>query len=461
MSKMVLTIRDIFNIPTAEIFNPDSFEDISCISTDTRNIIPESLFVAIKGNNFDGHNFINEAVKQKVNAVLINKSQIEMADNIDIPIITVDDTVKALGDIAKVWRKKLAAKVIGLTGSAGKTSTKEILYALLSVKFNVNKTTANNNNHIGVPLTVLSTSEKHNILIAELGTNHFGEIPYSAGIVMPDISIITNIGDSHLEFFKTRKGVLKEKKAIFDAAEANRGTIFINNDDKLLSPLSTGYSKVVTFGFADGSQIKGEIVDYSYEGKPVLNIQFKKQRFNINLPIYGEQSAINFLTAASIALYLGLTSEDIIKGAKKLKSVAGRLNVINLDNKILIDDTYNANPSSTAYSLSVLNRIKTYPRKIAVLGDMFELGEKAEILHKNLLKVIKKEKIGEVYTVGPLMKNLNEELKKAGSFKNRHFASRSTLKKFLENNDLTNSVILVKGSRGMKMEEFVNVIKEQ
>jgi UDP-N-acetylmuramoyl-tripeptide--D-alanyl-D-alanine ligase len=131
-----------------------------------------------------------------------------------------------------------------------------------------------------------------------------------------------------------------------------------------------------------------------------------------------------------------------------------------MDNMILIDDTYNANPSSTAYSISVLNRIKTYPRKIAVLGDMFELGEKAGLLHKNLLKVIKKEQITEVYTLGALMKNLNEELKKVGTIKNRHFASRSTLKKFLETKDLTNSVILVKGSRGMKMEEFVNVIKE-
>lgn len=460
MNKMILTIQDIFNIPTAEIFNPDSFKDIKCVSTDTRNIVPGSLFVAIKGHNFDGHNFIAEAVKRKANAILINKNQIESADNINIPFITVDDTVKALGDIAKVWRKKLKAKVIGLTGSAGKTSTKEILYALLSVKFKVNKTAANNNNHIGVPLTVLSTTEKHNILIAELGTNHFGEIPYSAGIAMPDVSVITNIGDSHLEFFKSRKGVLKEKKAIFDAAEANKGTVFINNDDKLLSVLSPDYSKVVTFGFADSSQIKGKIVDYSYEGKPVLNIQYKKANFNINLPIYGEQSAINFLTAASIALYLGLTGEEIIKGAKKIKSVSGRLNVIKLDNKLLVDDTYNANPSSTAYSLAVLNRIKTYPRKIAVLGDMFELGEKAEMLHKNLLKVIKREKIDEIYTIGPLMKNLNEELKKAGTIKNRHFAGRSILKKFLENNDLTNSVILVKGSRGMKMEEFVNVIKE-
>lgn len=231
MNKMILTIQDIFNIPTAEIFNPDSFKDIKCVSTDTRNIVPGSLFVAIKGHNFDGHNFIAEAVKRKANAILINKNQIESADNINIPFITVDDTVKALGDIAKVWRKKLKAKVIGLTGSAGKTSTKEILYALLSVKFKVNKTAANNNNHIGVPLTVLSTTEKHNILIAELGTNHFGEIPYSAGIAMPDVSVITNIGDSHLEFFKSRKGVLKEKKAIFDAAEANKGTVFINNDE--------------------------------------------------------------------------------------------------------------------------------------------------------------------------------------------------------------------------------------
>jgi len=460
MKNILLTIEDIFNIPTAEIFNPDSFKDIKSVSIDSRNIPSGCLFVAIEGNNFDGHSFIKDAVKNKANAILINKDKIELADNVEIPFITVTDTTKALGDIAKIWRNKLNAKVIGLTGSAGKTSTKEILSVLLGTKFKVNKTAANNNNHIGVPLTVLSTTEKHNILIAELGTNHFGEIQYSAPIIRPDVAVITNIGDSHLEFFKDRKGVLKEKKAIFDIAEANKGTVFINNDDKLLSKLSAKYSKVITFGFAGCSAIKGNIVDYSYEGKPVLNIQYKKQDFNINLPLYGEQSAVNFLTAAAIALYLGLTSKDIIKGAKKLKNVAGRLNVMKMNNKVLIDDTYNANPSSMAYSLSILDKIKLYPRKIAILGDMFELGEKAGLLHSNLLKVVKKAKIDEVYTIGPLMKNLNEALKSVDSIKSRHFTSRSILKNFLEKKDLTNSVILVKGSRGMKMEEFVKVIEE-
>ncbi len=164
------------------------------------------MFIAIKGKRFDGHSFVRSAVKNGASVLLINRKRINEFDDIDLPIITVKNTTKALGEIAKLWRKKLNAKIIGLTGSNGKTSTKDMLAALLNEKYKVNKTESNNNNHIGVPLTILATNEKHDVLVAELGTNHFGEIEYSAKILQPDLALITNIGDSHLEYLKNRKG---------------------------------------------------------------------------------------------------------------------------------------------------------------------------------------------------------------------------------------------------------------
>ena len=210
----------------------------------------------IKGERFDGHDFIKMVVKRGAAAILIDKKNLKKIGNVNIPIITVEDTVKALGDVAKIWRSKLKTKIIGITGSAGKTTTKEMLATLLSEKFNVNKTFGNNNNHIGVPLTILSTNEKHDVLVAELGTNHFGEIAYTAAIASPDLALITNIGDSHLEFLKNRKGVFKEKSALLNETINRGGKIFINNDDKILRDFGKTLKKKVTFGLNKKSDYK-------------------------------------------------------------------------------------------------------------------------------------------------------------------------------------------------------------
>ena len=200
MKKVHLNIEDLFNVPGATIYEPDKLKVINYVSIDSRNIKSNTLFLALKGQRFDGHNFVKDSVKNGAAAVVINERKLNQFNDIEVPIITVKDTKLALGDIARTWRKKLIAKVIGITGSSGKTSVKDMLAELLSEKYSVNKTEANNNNHIGVPLTILNTNETHQVLVAELGTNHFGEIPYTANILSPDYSLITNIGDSHLEF---------------------------------------------------------------------------------------------------------------------------------------------------------------------------------------------------------------------------------------------------------------------
>lgn len=458
MKKIHLTIEDIFNIPTAVIYNPDVFKSIYHVSIDSRNIEKNTLFIAIKGDRFDGHDFIEDAVKKGVAAVLISEKYFKKIKDLDIPVITVKDTVIALGDAAKIWRSKLKTKVIGITGSAGKTTTKEIIATLLSEKFKVNKTFANNNNHIGVPLTILSTNEKHDVLVAELGTNHFGEIPYTSAILSPDLGLITNIGDSHLEYLKNRKGVFKEKSALLNEAIKRGGKVFINNDDKILKEYGKTVKNKITYSLNEKADYKVSIKGYDKVARPQIEIKKNKNTFAVTLPVSGEKNVLNFTAAYAIASELGLTSTQILKAVKKLTSYNKRLEINNYKKFTVINDTYNANPDSMKSALEILNKIDLHKRKIAVLGDMFELGKESKSKHLGLANFINNTKVDEVYSIGKMMKFMNQKLN--GKTKvHKHFSNRESLKKYLQAFDINNSVVLIKGSRGMKMEEFVSVIE--
>jgi len=459
MKRIGITLKDLFNLKSAVLYNPDNFRTIKNISIDSRNIPGSCLFIAVKGERFDGHDFIDNAVSNGAEAVLVNKKKLKKLGDINIPVAAVEDTTKAMGELAGVWRKKLSTKIIGITGSAGKTSTKEMVAMLLSTKYKVNKTVANHNNHIGVPLTLFSTNEKHDVLVAELGTNHFGEIEYTANIALPDYAMITNIGDSHLEFFLNRKGVLKEKTALFKATAEMNGTLFINEDDTLLKQTARNYKKKVTYGFNSNSAVRGKVCGYTDDGRPEIEITYKKNKLKVDMPLYGEANAKNFLAAAAVAFTMGLSVTEVSQGLGKLKQVEKRLNVKRRKNILLIDDTYNASPVSMKEAMNLAGKVKLYDRKIAVLGDMRELGDEAAELHRKLALPVKANKFSEVYLIGPYMKNLYEELQKR-SVNVKHFSGRKRLNDFLKTRDLSNSVILVKGSRGMKMEEFVRTIEE-
>ena len=287
-----------------------------------------------------------------------------------------------------------------------------MLASILSEKYKVNKTAGNNNNHIGVPLTLFGTTNDYDILILELGTNHFGEIAYTANIAQPDYAIITNIGNSHLEYLKNKKGVLGEKIALFETTAARNGIVFINNDDNMISKTMLEYPKRITFGFESISDVKGSIKSFDEEGKPLIEICYKDLKIQQLFNLYGEQSAKNFLAAAAIALKLGLNKKEIFAGISKFKFADKRLNVRTFKKFILIDDTYNANPESMRYAIELMQKIKVYKKRIAVLGDMFELGDEGVKLHSELGRIIKRNKIDLVVTIGELMKNLDSELKK-------------------------------------------------
>jgi UDP-N-acetylmuramoyl-tripeptide--D-alanyl-D-alanine ligase len=460
VKRLRITLKDVFDIPGAVIYNPDNFKEASSVSIDSRKIKRNSIFVAIKGEKFDGHAFVRKVQKKGAIAVMINENRYKNFSDLDLPVITVKDTAKSYGDLARIWRKKIRAKVIGITGSSGKTTTKEILAALLSEKYKVNKTILNNNNHIGVPLTILSTKEKHQVLVLELGTNHFGEISYSANIAEPDYALITNIGNSHIEFLKNKKGVLKEKIALFEAAKNNDGTLFVNYDDPLLKNTFRNYTNRITYSFGSNSMVKGKLKGFDSKGKEIVEIKYKNKKVSGSF-LYGEQNAQNLLAASAVAFRLGLNKSQILHGINKFKEVDKRLNIKNYKNNItLIDDTYNANPESMKYAIELLIKISNNRKKIAVLGDMFELGTKGKNLHRKLAPLIRQNKIDRIFLLGSLMNNLRLELNKSNNA-SKHFVNRKYLQNSLLNQDYENSVILVKGSRGMKMEEFVKIIEDK
>ena len=458
MGKVKITIEDLFNIPSAEIYNPDAYKSLSSVEIDSRKVKKGSLFVAIKGEKFDGHDFVKDALKKGTAAVIIDSRKFKKFSSLEIPVITVDDTTKAFGELAKIWRNKLSAKVISITGSNGKTTVKEMTAALLAEKYNVIKTEANNNNHIGVPLTIFSADEKCEVLILEQGTNHFGEIPYSAKISQPDFSLITNIGDAHLEFLNSKEGIYKEKSALYDETNKHGGTVFINMDDQIISKKAGQYGSKVTYGFKGKVDVKGKIVGYTEDGRTEILITYKDKKIKTVLPLYGESNAKNFLAASAIALKLGLTPKQIINGVKNFKAVHGRLDVMKFKNAVLIDDTYNASPASVISAIELVKKIKTFKKKLFVLGDMYELGKNSPKIHKELAKLFSADKNLTVLTTGKMMKHMHSELRK-NKVRSIHFYLREALALYLKYEEIENSVILVKGSRGMKMEEFENILE--
>lgn len=460
MNDIKITKQDLLHLPDAEFQNADAFKSSDLVVIDSRKVREGCIFVAIKGEKYDGHDFIDDTVSEGASLVIAEKNSREKAANTDIPVVYVDDTIKAFGELAKIWRRKLNAAVVSLTGSNGKTTTKEMISTILDEKYLVYKTEANNNNYIGVPLTILNAQSDCEVLVLEHGTNHFGEIEYTANIAQPDHSAVTNISDSHLEFLQNRKGVYTEKSALLGTNEFNPKSIILNYDDPILRKYAGSFDNVLTYGFDKRADVKGELLGFTKDGKTRLKIEFNDYKIETVLPVYGRANAGNVLSAAAVGIKLGLSEERIRKGINKIKPVDKRLNVKEFEKSMLIDDTYNANPDSMLNALEILSRMNFYSKKIAVLGDMFELGDKSPELHRQLADIIEQYQIDEVLLLGNEMKYLNDELIKKG-WECRHFKAPSELTGYLRKIDVSNSAVLVKGSRGMKMEKFVEVIENK
>jgi UDP-N-acetylmuramoyl-tripeptide--D-alanyl-D-alanine ligase len=420
------------------------------ISTDTRTIKGGELFLALKGPNFDGHNFIKEALEKGAVACLV-QMKVNAEAGADHVVVT-DDTHKALGLLAKAWRQKFQQPVFAITGSNGKTTVKEMLASIINQDQSVMATHGNLNNDIGVPLTLFRLNDGYDAAVIEMGANHSGEIKYLTNLALPDIAIVTNIGAAHLEGFGSLENTAKAKGEIFQGL-SETGTAVINADDQFstyFKEITTQY-KVLSFGLKNEADVMSQWV--SDIAGSILQVTTPQGDCNIKLKLLGRHNVMNALAAIAASIAAGFSLEKIVKGLEDLKPVNGRLQIKHgLNNSRVIDDTYNANPTSLHAALNVLHDFSG--KRFLALGDMAELGDNADQLHIDAGVYAKESGVDSLYSFGKLAAKAAKEFGGNGFCYDKHEDMIDALR-----DELSQEVtLLVKGSRSMHMENVVNAL---
>lgn len=441
-----LTLKEI-----AECTNSDSVCDgfVTSVCIDNRLAEKGSLFVAIKGENNDGHKYAKEACERGSSAALVS-----MDSGCDKQIF-VSDTKKALGDIARYYLKKHPVKVIAVTGSVGKTTTRDMTYAAVNNGMSAIKTEKNFNNDIGLPLTVLnSLKDCHKAAILEMGMNHFGEIDYLAKIARPDIAIITNIGMSHIENLGSREGILKAKLEVCNGL-AEDGVLVLNGDDEYLVNAERYTDKnIVMFGINNPNvRFKAKNISQNEEILS-FDICFDNKKEKISINCRGIHNVYNALAAFAAAVLAGVSPKLAAEGIEKFVPTAMRMELFDIENTKIINDCYNASPDSMRAAISVLSDMKE-EKKIAILGDMLEMGSFAPKAHRQIGEFAKEKKIDMLLCTGELGKYIKDGFGDAGLW----FETQENLLGFLKNEVLDNSCVLIKASRGMHFEKITDAIK--
>jgi UDP-N-acetylmuramoyl-tripeptide--D-alanyl-D-alanine ligase len=430
--------------------NPDI--SINKIGIDSRTAEKDSLFFAIKGKSLDGHDFIKDVVEKKVSAIIYSNKDIKINySNYQPVFIKVKNTSIALEQVAKMYKEKFTdLKTVAITGSNGKTTTKEMLASILKQKAKTLNNQGNFNNRIGVPLTVFNLTYDTKYAVFELGTSEFGEIKILTDIVSPDYAIITNIGSSHLEFFKTQENVLREKIQIIDCLNSN-GVIALNiNNPYLKSIVDTISKKVVTFGFSSDADIYAKNIKLDIDN-PIFDVYINRVFETFEIPVKGKFNILNALGAISIANVMGFSISEIKEGLKTFSPPKMRMQSVILDSgAIILNDAYNANPSSMKESISSLEQ--SYPNKdiILVLGDMLELGDNSAQYHREIGELINTvSSISIIYLFGDKSKYIQDGILNKET---KHFDNRETLLQNLKKDLKENSLVLFKASRGIKLD---------
>ena len=407
----------------------------STIDIDSRSISKGSMFFSIKGENFNGNEFAIEALNNgaKIAVVDSNDLNFENYDN----IIKVNDTLKTLQDLALFHRKNIKAKIIAITGSNGKTTSKELINLVLSSVFNTTSTVGNFNNHIGVPLSLLRIKDNTEFSVIELGANNFGEINFLCRIAEPDYGYITNFGKAHLEGFKNIKGVIKGKTELYKWLGENNKTILLNYDD----PEQLKFKSSNHFSFGSKSNSK-----YVFESIDSKNIIVKCNGIVYESNLYGEYNFSNICSAIAIGLEFGIDPENIQEKLKNYSSKNNRSEIIKIENKNVILDAYNANPSSVESAIKSLAKNKG--SKALVLGDMFELGESSDTEHKKMIDLAVKFNFDRCIFIGKEFFKVKQD-----SLKNIFFKTKEDFYEF--GDTIIEENILIKGSRGMQMEDIL------
>lgn len=415
------------------------FYETTGVCTDTRNINKDCLFICLKGANFNGNTFAAKAIEAGAKYVIVDEEQFKTND----AIFYVPDTLIYLQKLATFHRSKFNIPIIGITGSNGKTSTKELINCVLSEKYNVLCTKGNFNNHIGVPLTLLNLKEEHEIAIIEMGANKFKDIEELCTIALPDYGIITNIGKAHLEGFINFEGVLKTKKELYTSIAKNTGTIVYNEDDDILKANLPQGTKTISYGSSESSEIQGELIGLS----PFVQLKWKKEGYispTIQTNMIGKYNYYNFLAAISFGILFEVPEEKINNAIANYSPENNRSQVKKTENNTLILDCYNANPSSMRSAIESFAIIKDED-KILIIGDMLELGTDSVQEHFQIAELVKQLGL-KGYSVGALFKAI-----KSDAFI-QQFENKNDTLLYLKENPITNKLILLKGSRGIGLE---------
>jgi UDP-N-acetylmuramoyl-tripeptide--D-alanyl-D-alanine ligase len=420
----------------------DLFYETSEVCIDTRSITKNCLFVALKGSNFDGNDFVNEALLAGAKYCISDR----LAICNQVNIFYVENTLEYLQNLALSHRKKFTIPVIGITGSNGKTSTKELVNCILSKEYNVLCTAGNFNNHIGVPLTLLKLNSSHELAIIEMGANKHGDIAELCAIAEPTLGVITNIGKAHLEGFNDFQGVLKTKKELYTSiSQKKEGVIFYNSDDQQLIENLPNNIKNISYGTSLLSNISGELLALN----PRVKLRYKDGEYNspeIQTQLIGKYNFYNFLCAISIGVYFKISHENIRIAIEQYISKNNRSQVEITANNTIIIDCYNANPSSMQSALESFLMIEA-DNKIAIIGDMLELGADTKEEHDKIIKYCKENEIS--YLV------VGEYFSKSEANPKIRFASTTELLDYFNITPLKNNLILLKGSRGIALEKLL------
>lgn len=422
------------------------------LSLDSRSIKPHELFIAIRGEKFDGHNFI-ELAKQRGAAA----AMVDYAIDTDLPLVLVQDTRKALGELAKQHRRQFSIPIIALTGSCGKTTTKEMIRSILAEVGPVLTNFKNFNNDIGLPLTLLNLNAQHRYAVIEMGANHAGEIAYLTQITQPNVALVTNIGPAHLQGFGSMTGVAQAKSEIFSGL-TKKGIAVINADDKFTDTLQKASAsfRSVSFGLSGAYDFSATNLQIDTDGKATFLLHApgaKEMMISLNLP--GQHHVMNALAAAAAVSQVGIELAHIKAGLEKMQPVPGRI-IVNKTKlgATLIDDSYNANPSSVAVALKLLAHYSG--QRIFVMGDMGELGQNAVDYHRQIGQLAKELNIDAVYTCG----DLSQETAKAFGVSAKHYPNHQELILALKTHLQKNVTILIKGSRSAQMEKVAAALMD-
>ena len=456
----MFTVKDILISTGGSMLSGKEKDMLVGVSTDTRRLKPGELFVSIKGDRFDGHNFILDAVSKGAGAVLVQDGCITNSgfDMQSVSFISVPDSIKALGDIARFHRSRFIMPLIGITGSNGKTTTKEMTAGILARKMNVLKNFGTENNQIGVPLTLMRLAPEHKVTVLEMGTNHLGEIGRLSEISRPTMAVITNIGPSHLEHLKDLETVLKAKSEILEYIDGKEAKLVINGDDEILNKIKTGL-KLVKFGLNKDFDFYAEKINLEPDG-----INFKLNgKWDIEIGLVGRHNVYNALAAIAASWDFGVSIEDIKEALREFRVPNMRMEVKRLGDIKIINDTYNSNPLSMKQAIDALKDMTTKGRKILVAGDMLELGTLSGRFHHLMGRQAAESGIDLIVAVGKLAEHIAKGAQEAGmsgkkiKLCNLTKEACGAVLQLIKKGD----TVLVKGSRAMKMEQIVTELEAQ